>query len=129
MGSRAKVEKIIFMLVNAPTSYNVILGRTALNRLRATVLTTHLLGVICVDLRVARKCYDESIRVTNGRHRACTGLEEARVHLLKMDHWFDQEDKRPCPGEDLKEVQVGLETHKKIKIRACTGRSSALPAN
>ncbi|RDX89374.1 hypothetical protein CR513_28911, partial [Mucuna pruriens] len=52
-------------------------------------------GVIRVDQRVARKCYDGSIRVTDDRRRACTMPEKARVHLLEMDPRFDQEDARP----------------------------------
>ncbi|RDY13113.1 hypothetical protein CR513_02005, partial [Mucuna pruriens] len=69
-----------------------------------------LVGVIRVDQRVAWKCYDESTRVTDGWHGACTRLE-ARVHILEMDPRFDQEDTCPRPDEDLKEVQVGPRPH------------------
>ncbi|RDY12861.1 hypothetical protein CR513_02288, partial [Mucuna pruriens] len=48
----------------------------------------------------------------------CIGPKKAGVHLLEMDPQFDQEDVRPRPGKDLKEVQVGPEPHKKTKIGA-----------
>ncbi|RDX82408.1 hypothetical protein CR513_36811, partial [Mucuna pruriens] len=41
-GSKTKVVKIRFTMVNALTSYNVILGRPTLNQLQAIVSMTHL---------------------------------------------------------------------------------------
>ncbi|RDY00625.1 hypothetical protein CR513_16163, partial [Mucuna pruriens] len=40
----------------------------------------------------------------------------AQVHFLDLDPRLDQEDIRPHLGEDLKEVQIGLDMHHKTKI-------------
>ncbi|RDX79007.1 hypothetical protein CR513_40610, partial [Mucuna pruriens] len=104
MSSTMKVVKMRFMVVNIPTSYNVIFDRLALNRLWAIVsiaylcmkyLVDNLVGVIQADQRIARRCYDE-----------------------KLDPRFDREDARLQSDEDLKEVQVGLESHQRTKIEA-----------
>ncbi|RDX85732.1 hypothetical protein CR513_33028, partial [Mucuna pruriens] len=91
IGSTTKLVKIRFTVVNAPSSYNVI-------------LVGLLVGVIRIDQHVTRKCYDESTQVMDGHQGACTRKEEARVYHLEMDPRFDQEDAHACPDEDLKEV-------------------------
>ncbi|RDX69607.1 hypothetical protein CR513_51254, partial [Mucuna pruriens] len=112
-GSAVRAERIKFTMVNAPTSYNVILGRPALNRFKTIVSTIHL----CMKYpmgrsvgRVAKRCYDVSTQVIDGQWRACSEAEEIGVHFLEMDPRFEQEGACQCPGEDLKEIQVGLET-------------------
>ncbi|RDX72930.1 Retrovirus-related Pol polyprotein from transposon opus, partial [Mucuna pruriens] len=114
-GSTRKAVKMTFTMVNSPTSYNVILGWPDLNRLRAIVSTTHLcmkylvdnlVSVIRVDQGVARKCYDESTCVSEGRpRRHITSDEQPQVHFLELDPRFDREDARLQPDEDLKEIQ------------------------
>ncbi|RDX96385.1 hypothetical protein CR513_20967, partial [Mucuna pruriens] len=53
--STMKMVKMRFTVVNILTSYNVILGRSALNRLRAIVSTTHLCMKYLVDNLVGVK--------------------------------------------------------------------------
>ncbi|RDY09807.1 hypothetical protein CR513_05777, partial [Mucuna pruriens] len=71
-GSTRKAIKMRFTMVNSPTLYNVIFGQPTLNRLQEIVSTTHLcmkypvsnlVRVICIDQRIARRCYDESTRL------------------------------------------------------------------
>ena len=59
-------KEIYFLIVDCPSTYNIILGRPALNRLKATTLTyylkvkfpiTHGEGEIRRDQLLARKCY------------------------------------------------------------------------
>ncbi|RDX87981.1 hypothetical protein CR513_30481, partial [Mucuna pruriens] len=62
-------------------------------------------GVIHVDQRIARRCYDESTWVLEGK--CGTHImpdEQTRMHLLELDPRFDREDARPQPDEDLKEI-------------------------
>ncbi|RDX89355.1 hypothetical protein CR513_28932, partial [Mucuna pruriens] len=54
----------------------------------------------------------------DGRRGACTRPKEATMHLSKVDPRFGQEDARPHPDEDLKGVQVGLESQQSMKIGA-----------
>ncbi|RDX96719.1 hypothetical protein CR513_20590, partial [Mucuna pruriens] len=101
LGTRStrKVVKMTFIVVNSPTSYNVILGRSALNRLQYPV--GNLVGAIRVDQRVARKCYDESTRISGGQLGRHTTLDEQpQVHFLELDPRFDRGDARPQPNED-----------------------------
>ena len=71
-GSQTKTIPIRFLIVDALTSYNVLLGRPSLNTLCAVVSTPHLamkfpspsgeiLTVHC-DQRLARECYMASLR-------------------------------------------------------------------
>ncbi|RDX70205.1 hypothetical protein CR513_50579, partial [Mucuna pruriens] len=47
------------------------------------------------EVRVARRCYDESTRVSRGRQgRHITPNEQPQVHFLELDPRFDREDAR-----------------------------------
>jgi len=71
-GTQTKTIPICFLIVNAPTSYNILLGRPSLNTLGAIVSTPHLamkfpapsgdiLTIHC-NQRLARECYMASLR-------------------------------------------------------------------
>jgi len=71
-GTQTKTIPIRFLIVDVPTSYNVLLGRPSLNTLSAVVSTPHLamkfpspsgdiLTVHC-DQRLTRECYMTSLR-------------------------------------------------------------------
>jgi len=71
-GAQTKTIPNRFLIVDAPTSYNVLLGRPSLNTLGAVVSTPHLamkfpspfgdILTIHGDQRLARKCYMASLR-------------------------------------------------------------------
>ncbi|RDY05678.1 hypothetical protein CR513_10464, partial [Mucuna pruriens] len=81
VGSNAKTITMKFTVINTRTSYNIILGHLALNRLRAISSIAHLYMKYPVG---------------------------GQVHFLDLDPRLDQEDIRPQPREDLKDVQIGL---------------------
>jgi len=71
-GTQTKTIPIRFLIVDAPTSYNILLGRPSLNTLGAVVSTPHLamkfpapsgdiLTIHC-DQRLTRECYMASLR-------------------------------------------------------------------
>ncbi|RDX88956.1 hypothetical protein CR513_29377, partial [Mucuna pruriens] len=71
-GSNAKMILVLYTVVEAEASYNIIMGRPALNRLKAIVSTYHLcmkyptsggVGSVGADLNMARRCYEDSMRV------------------------------------------------------------------
>jgi len=71
-GAQTKTVPIRFLIVDAPTSYNVLLGRPSLNTLGAVVSTPHLamkfpspsgdILTIHYDQRLAHECYMASLR-------------------------------------------------------------------
>ncbi|RDX63000.1 hypothetical protein CR513_58616, partial [Mucuna pruriens] len=102
-----------FTIINAQTSYNIILGCPTLNRfvndqLMYEVLERRLGGVIQANQHVARRCCEDSLRVRDNR----SGWKVRQ----QKDPQLDQEDVRPQSGEDLKEVQISPKRHLKTKI-------------
>ena len=71
-GTASRTENIRYLVVNAPSAYNVLLGRPTLNRLRAVSSTRHMkmklpdLGgkVITIksDQKEAKRCYENSLK-------------------------------------------------------------------
>ena len=71
-GTQTKTIPIRFLIVDVPTSYNVLLGRPLLNTLGVVVCTPHLamkfpspygdILTVHYDQRLARKCYMASLR-------------------------------------------------------------------
>jgi len=71
-GTQTKTIPIRFLIVDAPTSYNILLGRPSLNTLGVVVSTPHLamkfsspsgdILTIHYDQRLARECYMASLR-------------------------------------------------------------------
>jgi len=75
-GTASRTEGIRYLVVNANSAYNILLGRSALNRLRAVFSTRHMkmklptlsgkVIVIKSDKEEARKCYENSLKTTRG---------------------------------------------------------------
>ena len=80
----SKTLKIRYLVINANTSYNTLLGRSSLNKLGAIVSTPHLamkfpslsgdILTIHVDQKVARECYAESLRVEPTQQKSSSRL-------------------------------------------------------
>ncbi|XP_027911682.1 uncharacterized protein LOC114170403 [Vigna unguiculata] len=102
IGSRkdGREVRVRFLLVEANTSYNVLLGRPCLNAFGAIVSTLHLAmkfpsdkGTICTvhaDQQVARQCYAAGLRIRphsrpRKQHRsevAMTDLDPGRIRRI-----------------------------------------------
>jgi len=71
-GTASRTENIRYLVVNANSAYNILLGRPALNRLNAVASTRHMkmklpdlsgkVIVIKSDQEEARKCYENSMK-------------------------------------------------------------------
>ncbi|XP_075489458.1 uncharacterized protein LOC142528300 [Primulina tabacum] len=77
-GDLRKTVMTIFTLVDAPSSYNIILGRPAMNEMRAVASTYHQkikfpvrgqVGEVKGDHPSSRKCYGETFRVDQKKAR------------------------------------------------------------
>ncbi|RDX85992.1 hypothetical protein CR513_32729, partial [Mucuna pruriens] len=114
---------ILYTVVDMEASYNVIMGRLALNKLGAIVSTYHLcmkypmgkeVGRVWVDHRVARHCYKDSLRIGSWPARA--DRPDVNVLDLDLDPRCEDECERPLLVEDLKEINIGTSLVHKTKI-------------
>ncbi|KAK3032015.1 hypothetical protein RJ639_036389 [Escallonia herrerae] len=92
-----------FVVVHVPSAYNMILGRTSLNQLRAVVSTYHMkmkfptehgVGEVKGDQRVARLCYMASCR------------NRAKETLMIGDLRDETKMERGKPTEDLMDIEL-----------------------
>ena len=93
-----------FLIVDAPSAYNILLGRPSLNAIRAVpsayhmvikLPTTNGVGMVRGDKRVARECYSAS-------------MKQKAVRSIYMDE-LDMRDEvsiRPMPSEELEPIQL-----------------------
>jgi hypothetical protein len=90
-----------FLVIDRPSAYNAIMGRPALNKLKAATSTYHLMmkfsteegvGVVRGDQLAARKCYNTSMK----KVLDSTTLTVALVYEAKGE-----------PAEPLEEVSIG----------------------
>ena len=95
---------IRFLIVDAPSAYNVLLGRPSLNTIKAIhsiyhmvikFPTTNGVGIVRGDQRVARECYSASMKQK--------AVDDIYVDELDMQ---DEVNTRPEPLEDLEPIQV-----------------------
>ncbi|XP_059629910.1 uncharacterized protein LOC132272848 [Cornus florida] len=106
-----------FLVVDCPSSYNIILGRTTLNAMKAITFTYHLLmpfqteysmGELKGDQTMAREFYVASLRKTKSQEALMIEELEGRER---------QDFHRAKPTEELEEVILGDgEPEKKVSI-------------
>ncbi|XP_068476865.1 uncharacterized protein [Phaseolus vulgaris] len=71
-GLASRTKKIRYLVVNAPSAYNILLGRPTLNRTGVVPSTRHmkvklpsmegLIFTICSDQKEAKKCYENNLK-------------------------------------------------------------------
>ncbi|XP_017431862.1 uncharacterized protein LOC108339233 [Vigna angularis] len=108
---RNKEMKTRFLLVDANTSYNVLLGRPCLNAFGAIVSTPHLTlkfpsdnGTICTvrsDQRIARECYVAGLKVQPSSSDPPNRQRRRRseVALTDLDPRTNTDDRMEPMGE------------------------------
>ena len=93
-----------FLIVDAPSAYNVLLGRPSLNAIKAIPSAYHMVikfpttngvGMVRGDQRVARECYSASMMQK--------AVDNIYVDELDMR---DEVNTRPEPSEELELVQL-----------------------
>ena len=92
-----------FLIVDAPSAYNILLGRPSLNAIRAIPSAYHMVikfptangvGMVRGDQRIARECYSASMK-----QKAV-----ASIYMDELD-MRDEMNTRPTPSEELEPVQ------------------------
>ena len=98
-GLASRTEKIRYLVVNALSAYNILLGRRTLNRTGVVPSTRHmkvkllsmegLIITICSDQKEAKKCYENSLKNKRSVCHVTTtpppGAEPARETLRVPD--------------------------------------------
>ncbi|XP_068476604.1 uncharacterized protein [Phaseolus vulgaris] len=72
----SRTVSIRYLVINAPSAYNILLGRPALNRIGAVASTRHMkmklpslegaITTIKSDQKAAKKCYQNSLKTKRG---------------------------------------------------------------
>ncbi|GAU47368.1 hypothetical protein TSUD_403710 [Trifolium subterraneum] len=125
-GENAKTIMVKYIIVDGQSSYNLILGRPALNGLGAIVSTSHLcikyplegdeVGVIKADQSTARKCYEDSLRNRRAERRKIVNDQCCNfLDLDPRDFNREEDEWRPRPAEEVKEIQIGAEPGERTK--------------
>ena len=93
-----------FLIVDAPSAYNMLLGRPFLNAIKAIPSTYHMVikfpttngvGMVQGDQRVARECYSASMKQK--------AVDSIYVDELDMQ---DEVNTRPKPSEEMEPIQL-----------------------
>nr|KYP72760.1 hypothetical protein KK1_005361 [Cajanus cajan] len=126
-GDHMKTITVRYLVVNAQSSYSMLLGRPTLNKLGAVISTPHLkvkyplpsgrVGVLCVDQEVARKCYEDCLRA---RRQLYVTQVDREVQSIELDPRMTHFDSRPAPAEDVKDIS--LAEGKTVKIGVSLGK-------
>ncbi|RDY07703.1 hypothetical protein CR513_08149, partial [Mucuna pruriens] len=119
---------VVYTIVDAMSSYNIIMGRPALNRLGAAMSTYHLcmkfpvghkVGSVWADSRIAKRCYEDSLKV--GSKPQIPAKPAINVLDLDLDPRSQYKSEGPHPAEDLKEIQLGPRASHLTKIGTALG--------
>ena len=93
-----------FLIVDAPSAYNMLLGRPSLNAIKAIPSVYHMMikfpttggvGMVRGDHRVARECYSASMKQKSVDN----------IYLDELD-MREEINTRPEPSEELEPVQL-----------------------
>ena len=93
-----------FLIVDAPSAYNVLLGKPSLNTIKAIPSAYHMVikfpttngvGMVRGDQRVARECYSASVKQK--------AVDNIYVDELDMR---EEVNTRPEPSEELEPIQL-----------------------
>ncbi|XP_073304552.1 uncharacterized protein [Primulina huaijiensis] len=114
-GDLRKTVVTVFTVVDAPSSYNIILGRPTMNEMRAVASTYHQkikfpvrghVGEVKGDQPSSRKCYGETVRVDQKKARKAgkekeyqEGANEGEVHFVAEE---EQEVVEVEPGKHVR---------------------------
>ncbi|XP_057426101.1 uncharacterized protein LOC130719494 [Lotus japonicus] len=117
-GDYVKKFQVKYLVLLCKATYNVLLGRDTLNKIRAIISTAHLtvkypacngkVGILRVDQEAARACYAQSLELYGKKaakeaHRVTEIFPHEDFNLDLRD---DSEELRPQPAEEIKSVHL-----------------------
>ena len=112
-GTTSRTVNIRYLVINAPSTYNILLGRATLNKIGAVASTMHmkmklpsLEGTVITiksDQKEAKKCYENSLKTKRGVFVVTTQpSREEGVTNVDITR-----ERRPEPAEDVMEKEIG----------------------
>ena len=110
------ITTIKFLIVDAPSAYNMLLGKPSLNAIRVVPSAYHMVvkfptdngvGMVRGDHRVARECYLASMK-----HKVIDN-----IHMDELD-MRNELNTRPMPSEELEPVQLDDQLEHLVYIRS-----------
>ncbi|XP_068498252.1 uncharacterized protein [Phaseolus vulgaris] len=125
-GLASRTEKIRYLVVNASSAYNILLGRPTLSRIGVVPSTRHMKvklpsmeGVVITirfDQKKAKKCYENSLKSKRSVCHVTTtppsGVEPEQVNRLVVDTTFEVAAERDGVTVD---VDVGFENAARVE--------------
>ena len=120
-GVASRTKSIRYLVVNAVSTYNILLGRLALNKLRAVASTCHMkmklpdlsrkVVIIQSDQQETKRCYESNLKTKRGvfmvTERPPSRDGDARAESAR--------ERRPEPAGDIVERQIKGRTFKLSK--------------
>ena len=120
--SWTQIVKVDFFVVDCPSAYNIILGRSTLNKISAVISPTCItmkffidnggITTVKADQAAARQCYNASLEIQKyikeGSRDSPRPPSSSKVMMVHVDA-RQREEKRPELGGKLEEVQIGKE--------------------
>jgi len=122
-GLASRTEKIRYLVVNAPSAYNILLGRPTLKRTGVVPSTRHmkvklssmegLIITICSDQKEAKNCYENSLKNKRSVCHVTTtpppGAEPAQESRRVSDMALEVVVEGDVPMEDVEARSKSLE--------------------
>ncbi|XP_068504019.1 uncharacterized protein [Phaseolus vulgaris] len=124
-GTTSSTENIRYLIVNAPSAYNILLGRPTLNRKRAVSSTRHMkmklpdvggkVITIKSDQKEAKSCYESNLKTKRGVFMVTTRApsEEGVAPPERVAR-----ERRPEPSGEVLKREIGGRMFKLGKLLA-----------
>ena len=108
-GAASRTANIRYLVVNSPSAYNILLGRPALNRIRAVASSRHmkiklpsLEGVVITmksNQKEAKRCYENNLKI---KRRVCSvTTQPPREEKISREQRLE-------PVEEILEREIGV---------------------
>lgn len=114
-GDNTKSFKVRYLIINASSPYNIIIGIPSFNALEVALSTLYLtlkypledghVGVLKGDKGLARKCYEDSLKLKKkAQDDEPVKDDHLKVNLVDIDPREDPAEDNLTPIEDMKKV-------------------------
>ncbi|XP_073121112.1 uncharacterized protein [Henckelia pumila] len=131
-GDTKKTVMALFTVVEAPSSYNIILGRPALNAFRVVTFAYHQkikfpvgdrVGEVKGDQHSSRRCYADTIRVDNkraqGTERRDGSRQEEVCEVGEVKEEYEEVEVVPGQPGKIARVAWGMEPVLVDQLKTC----------